>query len=111
MKNDMKLIMENWRRGQEELLLEGQIFDWVKQSIKKGFAKSARKIKSRFSGSLEPFTHARISLMGKEDASLPRLTQSDIIHPFQGLREDYACFVRLCQMVELTLALLPEANI
>ena len=46
--------------------------------IRKGFAKSARKIKSRFGGSLEPFTHSRITLLGKEDASLPRLTQSDI---------------------------------
>lgn len=76
--------------------------------IKKAFAKSARKIKSRFCGSLEPLTHSRISLMGKEDAAMPRLTQSDIIRPFQELREDYSCFVRLCSMVELTCGLLPE---
>jgi len=76
--------------------------------IKKAFAKSARKIKSRFGGSLEPLTHSLISLMGKEDATLPRLTQSDIIRPYQELREGYACFVRICSMLELTCGLLPE---
>lgn len=78
--------------------------------IRKGFAKSSRKIKSRFAGSLEPMTHARISFMGKEDSTLPRLTQSDIIYPFQGLRESYTCFVRLCSMVELLCGLLPEGT-
>ena len=43
MKNDMMLIMENWRKGQEKLLLEGKILDWIKQSIKKGFERLTKK--------------------------------------------------------------------
>lgn len=43
MKNDMMLIMENWRKGQEKLLLEGKILDWIKQSIKKGFEKLTKE--------------------------------------------------------------------
>jgi tRNA-specific adenosine deaminase 1 len=43
MKNDMMLIMENWRKGQEKLLLEGKILDWIKQSIKKGLERLTKK--------------------------------------------------------------------
>lgn len=76
--------------------------------VRSSFAKSPRKIKSRFGGSLEPFTHARVSLRGREDARLPRLTQSDIIRPFQELREDIGVFVTASEFAELVLALLPE---
>jgi DNA repair protein RecO (recombination protein O) len=76
--------------------------------LRSAFAKSPRKIKSRFGGSLEPFTHARISLLGKEDAHLPRLTQSDIIRPFQDLREDTAAYLAASEMAELALKLLPQ---
>jgi DNA repair protein RecO (recombination protein O) len=75
------------------------------------FAKSPRKIKSRFGSSLEPLTHSRISFWGKEDASLPRLTQSDIIRPFQSLRDNLHCFLRVQEIIELTLSFLPERDI
>lgn len=99
------IVLKSMEYGEADVIVTYLTMD---MGIKKAFAKSARKIKSRFGGSLEPLTHSRISLMGKEDATLPRLTQSDIIRPFQELREDYACFVRVCSMVELTCGLLPE---
>ncbi|HMK60208.1 MAG TPA: DNA repair protein RecO [Dissulfurispiraceae bacterium] len=77
----------------------------------KVFAKSPRKIKSRFGSSLEPLTYSRISFIGKEDAGLPRLTQSDIITPFQAIREDYACFIRLAEILELMINFLPEKEL
>ncbi len=100
-------MLKSMEYGEADLIVTYMTRDL---GIKKGFAKSSRKIKSRFGGSLEPMTHARISFMGKEDASLPRLTQSDIIYPFQGLRESYACFVRICSIVELICGLLPEGS-
>ncbi len=78
--------------------------------IRKAFAKSSRKTKSRFGASLEPLTHSRITFMGKEDAELPRLTQSDILRPHQGLREGLACFALASEMVELTMGLLPPGK-
>lgn len=78
--------------------------------VRKAFAKSPRKIKSRFGGSLEPLTLAKISLMGREDAQLPRLTQSDILRPFQSLRESYSAIVRLMAMAELTIGLMHEGE-
>jgi len=78
--------------------------------IIKLFAKSPRKIKSRFGSSLEPLTHSRIAFWGKEDAALPRLTQSDILHPFQAIRDNLDCFLKVTQLIELTLSFMPERD-
>lgn len=78
--------------------------------LKTAFAKSPRKPKSRFGASLEPFVYARISLMGREDAPLPRLTQSDIVHPFGGLRQELRSFLMACEAAELVLRLLHEGE-
>jgi len=72
------------------------------------FAKSPRKIRSRFGSSLEPLTHSRISFWGKENANLPRLTQSDIIRPYQTIRESSESFLGIMEDVALTFTFLPE---
>ncbi|MEW6586406.1 MAG: DNA repair protein RecO [Nitrospirota bacterium] len=79
--------------------------------ILKVFAKGPRKFKSCFGSSLEPLTQAGISFWGKEDASLPRLTQSDIINSFQPLRERLSCFLRISEILELTVSFLPERDV
>jgi len=75
------------------------------------FAKSPRKIRSRFGSSLEPLTHAKISFWGKEDANLPKLTQSDIIHPFHKIRDTLPCFLKVSEIVEVTLHFVPERDV
>ena len=72
------------------------------------FAKSSRKTKSRFGSSLEPLTYAKFSFWGREESTLPRLTQSDIIKPFQLLRERPVYFFRVMELIELTHSLLAE---
>jgi len=79
-----------------------------KYGLMKAFAKSPKKIKSRFGSSLEPLTYSNISFFGKEETPLPRLTQSDIIRPFQSLREDFIYLMQIYEMIELCLAFLPE---
>ena len=74
------------------------------------FAKSPRKIKSRFGSSLEPLTHARISFWGKEDATMPRLTQSDIINTFHIIRDSFHSFLKVSEIVEVTLHFVPERD-
>ncbi|MFZ5906734.1 MAG: DNA repair protein RecO [Nitrospirota bacterium] len=78
--------------------------------ILKVFAKSPRKFRSRFGGSLEPLTHARIAFYGRQDASLPRLTQSDILNSFHQLREEFSSYIRLSEILELIIAFLPERD-
>jgi len=74
----------------------------------RAFAKSPRKVRSRFGSSLEPLTYARISFFGKEEANLPRLTQSDIIKPFHVLRCDFKRLLNVSEILELCLNFLPE---
>ncbi|MCC6346001.1 MAG: DNA repair protein RecO, partial [Nitrospirales bacterium] len=76
----------------------------------KAFAKSPRKVKSRFGSSLEPLTYSLISFLGKEESTLPRLTQADIIRPFQTLREDFRKFLALSELLELNLSFLAERD-
>ena len=78
------------------------------RGIINAFAKSPRKTKSRFGSSLEPLTHARISLWGKEQTAMPRLTQSDIITSFYQLRENYTDFINLSKLLEILISLTPE---
>lgn len=74
------------------------------------FAKSPRKIKSRFGSSLEPLTHSRISFWGREDAPLPKLTQSDIMHAFQAIRDKLDFFMKVSRLIELTISFMPERD-
>jgi DNA repair protein RecO (recombination protein O) len=78
--------------------------------IIKTFAKSPRKIRSRFGSSLEPLTYSKISFWGKEDAALPRLTQSDIIYPFDSIRGTLKSFLSVSEIIELTLSFMPERD-
>ncbi len=77
----------------------------------KVFAKSPRKIRSRFGSSLEPLTHSRISFWGKQDAALPRLTQADIIHSFESLRSSIRSFLMISEFIELTINFLAERDV
>ncbi len=72
------------------------------------FAKSPRKVGSRFGSSLEPLTYSRIAYIGREQSNLPRLIQSDIIRPFHSLRESYRLFSVLSEALELTKRILPK---
>ncbi len=101
------IVLRTFPYGEADLLVTYLTPD---MGVRKAFAKSPRKIKSRFGSSLEPFTHSRISLMGREDAPLPRLTQSDIVRSHQPLREDYPCFLLASGLAELTMSFLPEGE-
>jgi DNA repair protein RecO (recombination protein O) len=99
------IVLKTIPFGEADLIVTYLTSDY---GIVKAFAKSPRKIKSRFGSSLEPLTHAKIAFWGKEDAALPRLTQSDIIHPFAAVRSALKCFLKVSEMIELTLHFVPE---
>jgi DNA repair protein RecO (recombination protein O) len=52
-------------------------------------AKGARKSKNQFWGALEPMSLTHLIYFGKEQQSLFRLNQSDIIESFQTIRDDF----------------------
>jgi len=101
------IVLKTGTFGEADLIVTYLTRDY---GVIKTFAKSPRKIKSRFGSSLEPLTHAKISFWGKEDAALPRLTQSDIIHTFETLRGRLKCFLKASEMAELTLNFMQERD-
>lgn len=99
------IVLRTTSFGEADLLVTYLTSDF---GVVKTFAKSSRKIKSRFGSSLEPLVQSKISFWGKEDASLPRLTQSDIIHSFQSIRDTLSFFLKVSEIIELTLHFIPE---
>jgi len=99
------IVLKTHKYGEADLIVSYLTSD---KGIIKAFAKSPRKTKSRFGSSLEPLTHSRISLWGKEQTSLPKITQSDIINSFHQIREHFQDFVNLSKLVEILINLLPE---
>ncbi len=102
------IVLKTAPFGEADLIVAYLTYDF---GLIKTFAKSPRKIKSRFGSSLEPLTCSKISFWGKEDANLPRLTQSDIILTFQSIREKMDCFFRVSEIIELTANFLPEGEV
>ncbi|MEW6409455.1 MAG: DNA repair protein RecO [Nitrospirota bacterium] len=79
------IVLRSIEYGEADLIIT--FFTFEKGRLK-GLAKGCRRTKSRFGSSFEPFTHTRLGLYGRENTSLFRVTQSDIIHSFHRLRDD-----------------------
>jgi len=71
------------------------------------FAKSPRKIKSKFGSSLEPLTYSKISFIGRED-KMQKIIQSDILHSFQYIRENLSLFIKTANLLRIILEILPQ---
>jgi DNA repair protein RecO (recombination protein O) len=99
------IILRTQKYGEADLIVTCLTSD---RGIIRAFAKSPRKTGSRFGSSLEPLTHSKISLWGKEQ-SMPKITQSDIINSFQPLRESYNDFVNMSKLAEMVVSLIPES--
>ena len=54
----------------------------------RGVAKAARRTRSRFGSSLEPFTLGALIFFDTGRSELVRVDHFDILHPFVGVRED-----------------------
>ena len=73
-------------------------------------AKAARKIKSRFVGSLEPMSYIHLIYFGKENQQLHRLNHADIIQSFQTVREDFQRLYTGIYMNELVDVMVAEGH-
>ena len=76
----------------------------------KGTAKGARRVKSRFGGSLEPFTYCQVILFQKTRDSLYRIQQADILNSFRELREDLERILWASRVTALTSVMTPEGE-
>jgi DNA repair protein RecO (recombination protein O) len=99
------IVLKTQKYGEADLIVT---YLTPEKGIIKAFAKSPRKTRSRFGSSLEPLTHAKISLWGKEHSALPKITQSDILNSFQQLRDNYHDFISISKLTEMLISLTPE---
>lgn len=101
------IVVKSREFGEADLIVTFLTHD---MGMLNAFAKSPRKTKSRFGSSLEPLSHVKIAFWGKEHSSLPRLTQADIIRPFQGIRESYDSFLAVSELLDLLVKCFPERD-
>lgn len=101
------IVLKTFPYGEADLIVTYLTPDF---GIIKLFAKSPRKIHSKFGSSLEPLTYSKISFWGKEDSALPRLTQSDIINSFHTIRVTLNVFLKISEIIEITLQFIPERD-
>lgn len=98
------IVLENKEYGEADLIVTYLTKEF---GILDLFAKSPRKIKSRFGSSLEPLTYSRISFIGRED-KLQKIIQSDILYPFQKIRENYKIFLKLAEIIRWIIQFSPK---
>lgn len=74
----------------------------------RGVARGARRSKSRFGATLEPFVHCHVNLFEKSGDPLHRISQVDLVEPFSRLREDLGLMAAAARMVNLVGAVTPD---
>ena len=78
-----------------------------KQGIIRGVAKGAKRLKSRFGGSLEPFTVVQISFFQKEDRELVSIRQLELVKSYFELISDPHRLEKFSYLVDLTVDFAP----
>ena len=68
---DDALILRTYKLGEADRIV---VFLTADRGKRRGVAKGARRLRSRFSGGLEPFTRARVAYVERENRDLVRLT-------------------------------------
>ncbi|MBI3805036.1 MAG: DNA repair protein RecO [Nitrospirae bacterium] len=99
------IVLGSIKLGEADKLVT---FFTAKKGKLKGVAKGARRMKSRFGAALEPFTHCNLVVFEKPGDKLARINQSDIVHSFQLLRENWSEIHLASHMVQMVQKLTPD---
>lgn len=76
----------------------------------RGVARGARRFKSRFGASLEPFTRCHLNLFEKPGDSLYRISHVDVLESCQSLREELVLMACAARMVNVVGAVTPDGD-
>lgn len=96
------IILKSQRWGEADRIVT---FHTVRLGKVRGFARGARRMKSRFGSALEPFMYVDLTLFEKGTNSLSRVSQVDIRESFCKLREDLARMSAAAQMVNFVVGI------
>jgi len=76
----------------------------------RGIARGARRFKSHFGATLEPFTRCHLDLFEKPGDSLYRISHVDLIESFQPLREELLLMACAARIVNVVGAVTPDGD-
>lgn len=78
--------------------------------VVRGVAKGAKRMKSRFGSSLEPFSIVRLSYFQKEERELVSISGAEIVRSFFGVTAEPGLFEHFAYLVELLSDFAPPAD-
>ncbi len=86
------------------------VFLTREHGLVRGVAKGAKRLKSRFGGSLEPFSIVNLTYYQKEDRELVSIKQSEIIRSFFETASNPILFQKFAYIVELLNDFVPPSD-
>lgn len=86
------------------------VFLTQEHGLVRGVAKGAKRLKSKFGGSLEPFSIVRLTYFQKEDRELVSIQQSEIIRSFFEQAVQPQTFQKFAYLVELLSDFAPPSD-
>jgi DNA repair protein RecO (recombination protein O) len=102
------LILRSFPLGEADRLVS---FLSRSEGRMRGVASGARRTKSRFGSTLEPFSYVRMWFYERETRELVRINQCELIESFLDAQRDYAVGVALALVSEVTEAVLGEHEV
>ncbi|OGP50464.1 MAG: DNA repair protein RecO [Deltaproteobacteria bacterium RBG_13_43_22] len=94
------IILQVQLYGEADLIID---FFSSQSGRMRGMAKGAKKSKKRFVHCLEPLNWVRLHLFEKQNVSLVRIDQGELIDPFPGIRKDFKKWGQagfFCEMIK-----------
>jgi DNA repair protein RecO (recombination protein O) len=102
------LILRSFPLGEADRLVS---FLSRSEGRMRGVASGARRPKSRFGSTLEPFSYVRMWFYERETRELVRINQCELIESFLEVQRDYAVNLALALVSEVTEAVLGEHEV
>jgi DNA repair protein RecO (recombination protein O) len=93
------IILQVKLYGEADLIVEFFSSQWGRLT---GIAKGAKKSKKRFIHCFEPLNRVRLNLFEKQNVSLVRIDQGELIEPFQGIHKDFRKWGQAAYFCEMT---------
>lgn len=98
------LILKSYSLAEADKIV---VFLTKKEGLVRGVAKGAKRLKSRFGGSLEPFSLVQIQYDQKEERELVSIRQVDLIKSFFGEASDINFLQKFAYLIEILIEFAP----
>ncbi len=93
------IVMGGWDMGEADRIIS---FYTRRMGTMRAVAAGSRRVRSKFGGRLQLFTHGVLVCFGKENRNLYRINEFEPLHCFQGLRADLDRLSHASYLIEIT---------